>query len=222
MALELESGELYAENMSVAELLATDSAYEARGFNLTQKGYLLGVPFLITGIRFAAIPPIPDKGPNKGVQPRGYVTLECAVYPEDAVKRALTAKRISHYDREARTTTIPSAMEDLRVLPEERFVVNDGSTGLRRQMVFLLHRYGYISVVDSADRLDERDPAFDLPWDQWHSIGAQVTTVGDVELPYISRDIGTGGPFVMKAPRGLRVSEYTVDGMGDAETFYLG
>jgi hypothetical protein len=222
VTLELESGELYAENMSVAELLAVESAYEARGFNLAQKGYLLGVPFVITGLRFAAIPPVPDKGPNKGVKARGYVTAECAVYPEADVKRALQAKRISHYDREARTTTIPTAMEDLRVLPEERFVFNDGSTGFRRQIVFLLHRYGYISVVDSTDRMDERDPAFDLPWDEWHSIGSQITTVGDVDLPYISRDNIKPAPFILKAPRGLRVSEYTADGIGDAETFYLG
>ena len=221
MAMELESGELYAENMSVEDLLALESAYEARGFNLTQKGFLIGFPFLVTGVKFAVIPPTPDKGPNKGVKPRGYVTLECAAYPEDAVKRALSSKRIVHYDREARTSEIPTALEDLRVLPEERFVINDGSTGLRRQMVFLLHRYGYISVV-AGERLDERDPRLDLAWDEWHSIGAQVSAVGEVEVPYITRDIVTAKPFILRAPRGLRVSEYTVDGSGDAETFYLG
>lgn len=220
--MELESGELYAENMTASELLAIETAYEARGFNLAQKGFLIGFPFAVIGVKFAVIPPAPDKGPNKGIKQRGYVTLECVAYPSDDVKRALSAKRIVHYDRDARTSEIPTALEDLRVLPEERFVINDGSTGLRRQMVFLLHRYGYISVADTADRLDERDPRFDLPWDEWHSIGAQTSLIGEVEVPYITRDNATGKPFVLKAPRGLRVSEYTVEGSGDAETFYLG
>lgn len=221
MALSLPSGDLYAENMSVEDLIELEGGYTAAGFNLIPKNFLLGVPLVVTGLRFQPII-VPEKGPNKGVKPRGYVTCEAAVYPELDVKRQVTMGRVVHYlgDRKFETA---ASLEDLKVAPTERIVFNDGSTGIRRQIVQLLHNNGFIQVVPTP-KIDERDPILDTPWDEWTNIGVQRTMIGEIEAPYICRSYDGAKPLTIRCPRGLRVSDYeNPTGQGDiAETYYLG
>lgn len=221
MTLALDGGIKTAENMSVEELLELETGYTAPGYNLIPKNFLLGVPLLVTGVRYQAII-IPTKGPNKGVKPRGYVTCEAAIYPHEKVDRQVSMGRVTHYLGD-NTFENPSTMNDLKVAPNERIVFNDGSTGIRRQITQLLHNAGFIQVV-ATPHLDEKDPILDTPWDEWVSMGAQRTMIGaDLEAPYICRTNDGANPLTIRAPRGLRVSPYdNPDGAGTAETYYLG
>src|ERR1700753_1824361 len=96
MSLEAIDSAPMAEMMNVDDYLSLETAYEVIGSNLIPKAFLLGVPLLVTGIRFQRIE-IPEKGPNKGIEPRGYITCEAMVYPADYVERQLSMGRIIHY-----------------------------------------------------------------------------------------------------------------------------
>lgn len=118
-----------------------------KGRALTNKEELIGVPFIITAVRF-----------NPASKTRDFVSIECVT--QDNVER----------------------------------VINDGSTGIRRQIVQYLASKERIP----AGYADQPD--------------AQLVTEKDPPLMVDG--------LRLVCPRGLRVSEY-INEHGDAKTFYL-
>lgn len=102
-------------------------------------------------------------------------------------------------------------------------VFNDGSTGIRRQLLSYLLSKG-IARVSSGDELPASSEAGDLPCGQleWNAPAEEKGGTGADGLPRLSYVI----PVKLHAPRGLRVSNYTYTDEGGkqrpASTYYLG
>jgi len=181
-------------NISYAELNASDQ-YRIPGWDLVDnKDHLLGVPFIIVGVTFQM--PVADKGRPAGA--RDYVSC-----------RAIIGGNAELAEAEERGW-IPGK---LAFKPEERILFNDGSTGIRRDIVKILHTAQLIDVGH------EDDPGrFDLPWTEWASF-SQAAQQGENVVPeFITNH--RGNLFTLKARRGLRKSEYSNE-YGDAVTYYL-
>lgn len=163
---------------------------------------LAGVPFVILGGTFRS----GFVREVKGKKYTGdYVSLEILM-GDDA---AFTARGIS-LDGKA-----------FRPLQVVRF--NDGSTGVRRQMVSYLAAKGYIQVSDTP--LDEigtaggkmGDSEFDIPVSYWKDV-----MIGDLRFDVESNAIYDFKiPRGLSCPRGLRESAYKNEN-GDGLTRYLG
>lgn len=93
----------------------------------------------------------------------------------------------------------------------EPCVINDGSTGIRRQVVDLLVRKGFVDAGEAHvdTETGEKFSALDNPVNLWKK--GQETAHEGWDLDYV-------------IPRGLRISDYTfsVNGVtGEARTYYL-
>lgn len=167
--------------------------------SLEDKLPLLGVPMLITRVTYR---------PKGAMQERGYVSVEAII---------ADAKRIGDAIRRGWIPNVQD-MSDFPYEPEEKIVFNDGSTGIRRQLTAILHIQEYLNIGAYEPHAGQGvDPAFDRDWSNWQSfsdtttqkVGGDVIDIPDFEL--------VPGIF---ARRGLRVSQYDMDGTA-AETFYL-
>lgn len=182
-------------NISYAELAGSDM-YQIPGWDLVDnKDQLLGVPFIIVGVTFQM--PVADKARPAGQ--RDYVSCRAVIGGPDELAEALERN------------WIPNGA--LAFKPEERILFNDGSTGVRRDIVKILHSSGLIDVGH------EDDPArFDLPWTQWNSF-SQSAQQGENVVPEFTTN-HRGNLFALRARRGLRRSDYTNE-YGDSSTYYL-
>lgn len=105
--------------------------------------------------------------------------------------------------------------------PSNKILINDGSTGFRRNVLEHLVRHGYVSLPDPIVTGGSKgSSSYDLPVKGWKEIHR-----GDV----VKREDGTLGYAVSFAPplicpRGVRVSTYVnpVNTSETASTFYLG
>jgi hypothetical protein len=183
--------------ISQAELDSSEEFYEIPGFGLvTDKKTVIGLPFSILGVTFQK--PVKDKANEYGE--RDYVTLRCVVHDAahiaDALRRGLIPSGEAAYD------------------PEERIVINDGSTGIRRQIVKMLHSAKLIDIGAI-----ESEFSYDKPWTQWESF-SQSEFQGEDEVPGFTKN-HNGNQLHIKARRGLRASVYSNEYAEDAVTFYL-
>ncbi len=160
---------------------------------------LIGVPMVITRVTYR---------PRAAKMERGYVSVEAVIGDVPHILQAVTRGWIPGVER----------IVDFPFSPEELIVFNDGSTGIRRQLTFLLHGAGELNIgkYKETSRVGV-DSAFDRDWSQWESFKtATIQKVNDAEI-----EIPDFQGLQIFAPHGLRVSEYTADGVGDATTFYL-
>lgn len=189
--------------MSYEELAAMDTI-RLTGLSLVSKEELLGVPHIITRTTYW----MPKK------DQKGMVSVEATVASADYLKYAITRGWIPNIE----------TPDDLRILPSERIVYNDGGTGIRRQLTGLAHDAGAIDVGhEDMDNLLR----FDIPWPEWDSFmdsRYQSQEVGMVptvfRYPHPTEE-GSYRPFLAKVDRGLRVSRYSNEHADDVETFYL-
>jgi len=163
---------------------------------------LEGVPFVILGgtFRTGFVREV------KGQKYKGdYVSLEILLGDE----KAFAARGVSLDGK---------AFQPLQVA---RF--NDGSTGVRRQIVSYLAAKGYIQVSDTP--LDEigtaggkmGDSEFDIPVNYWKDV-----MQGDLRFDIEGDSVYDFKiPRGLSCPRGLRSSEYRNE-FGDGVTRYLG
>lgn len=181
-------------NVNYADLNASDQ-YRIPGWDLVDnKDLLMGVPFIIVGVTFQM--PVADKGRPSGE--RDYVSCRAVIGNDEALAEA------------EERGWIPGK---LAFKPEERILFNDGSTGIRRDIVKILHSAGLIDVGH------EDDPGrFDLPWTQWKSFSQSAAQGENVVPEFVSNH--RGNLFTIKARRGVRKSEYSNE-YGDAVTYYL-
>lgn len=135
------------------------------------KHQLMGVPFLITGIRYQEYDPTVEGA-------RGYVSLEF---------------------------TTESGING---------VVNDGSTGIRRQVTKIMHKLGIIDVGTVVD-----DSSYDKGYHDW----LKWPGMGEADNPDLIEALLDGRPLRIQCLRGLRVSSYPnpKNPSDTAETWYL-
>jgi hypothetical protein len=183
--------------ISYEELASNPEMFSVPGFGLVDdKAQLLGVPHIVVGVTFQ----IPLKDATSKFGERDYVTLRAVVADERTLAYA------------ASRGWIPGKVVPFR--PNELICYNDGSTGVRRDIVKILDAAGLIEVGHH----DEKD-RYDMPWSMWDSF-SQSAEQGDNIVPEFVHN-PNGNLFTLRVDRGLRVStyqnEYTKEGM----TYYL-
>lgn len=170
----------------------SEGADEHVGFDLQKdKSPLVGVPFIITSATFR------DgvmRGTKSNPIPTNYVSLEIVIGDVAALTKAVKRGRLS--------ANVPFD-------PNERLVLNDGSTGIYRQIVSYLNSKGIIQVPAGREDGEVGECRYDTYRASWTGWDANETTDPRFEFTYL-------------CPRGLRVSEYDSDYSADgASTFYL-
>lgn len=171
-------------------LVATAPVIDGR--DIVKPANLIGVPFLITGATIR-------DGVRRAVgggksEPTNYVSVELTVGSKGLLEKALRRGRITQ-----------EQFDDLD--PYEALVINDGSTGICRQIVAHLHDIGAIQVPAG----DNDGPAGASRWDIYRADWLSDRDLSDD--PHFS--------FELMCPRGTRKSDYEND-FGDATTHYLG
>lgn len=182
--------------LSAADLFASAESFEVEGYGLvSDKMTLIGVPFVVVGVRYQK--PVEVKnGPA-----RDYVTLESIIG---------TSAMIAEAEERG---LIPGGKCAWK--PEERVVINDGSTGIRRQVTKMLQSAGLLNVGEVTD-----DSSYDRSWIDWESFSQDNGKDGEQMAPYFTRN-PNGNQLIIKAFRGLRVSQYTNEYTDEGVTFYL-
>lgn len=183
--------------LDYSSLIESGEFYQIPGFGLvSDKDQLIGVPHAIIGVTFQM--PVKDKAAPAGE--RDYVTL-----------RAIVADQ-AHLDEAVERRWIPAGKPPFK--PGELICYNDGSTGIRRDVVKILQNFGLIEVGH-----EDEPNRFDLPWTMWNSF-SQFAEQGENTVPEFSTN-HQGNLFVLKVGRGLRKSEYSNDYAENAVTYYL-
>lgn len=177
-----------------------DLADEVEGYDLIRDEAmfeLVGVPFAIFKLQY-----------REGIQRKGvpwrddYVSIQLRVAPAKVLANSLD--RITSRRR-------GDLVKDKQAIakPGEELIINDGSTGLYRQVTQYLCAKQIIDVGDAFPETGEKGECrYDLPRSEW-LVGAEQATEGI--------------PVRLRCSRGLRYSEYTNDYTGDkkAVTWYL-
>ena len=177
-------------------------ADEIEGYDLLRDEALydlVGIPFIGYRVVF-----------RDGIQRKGspwrddYASLELRIAPSNVVMATIT--RIQA--RRKSLNVAPLTMGQVTSLPGEQVVINDGSTGIYRQMVQYLVAKEHITLPEGEEAGEKGDSIYDLPRSQWLS-GA---------------DKASGGiDIALRCARGLRFSEYRNEYTGDdeARTWYI-
>lgn len=161
---------------------------------------LVGVPFVVTKVYFR------DgeyRRPGEAF-PDDFVSLEVVTAPEEAYDKLVPRNR-----RRFAEDGVPLESE---IGPNELVVINDSSTGIKRQITWYLHSHGYINVDSSIP------PDFEVlsggmgqnPLDGFRSgweFGAAEAEKG-IEIRLLVK-------------KGLRLSRYSNDYAADVTTYYL-
>lgn len=162
---------------------------------------LVGVPMVITRVTYR---------PKAAKTERGFVSVEAVIGDEPAIRQAIRRGWIPNVER----------FEDFPFVPEELVVFNDGSTGIRRQLTMILQSARKLDIGP----WDEGDnSAFDRDWSEWNVFAtSSKQNIGeDSQGNPVQIDIPDFTDLRIFATHGLRVSNYTAAGVGDATTFYL-
>lgn len=170
------------------------------GGALIAKPVLEGIPFGILGVTFR-------EGFSRAIKGQKLKGDYASVTVMIADERALDMSGVDWKNR--------------GVKPLDVRIVNDGGTGIRRQICRYLHTRSYAVVTTASDdeiseggALGESD--FDIPVGLWSEIlKGEISTNEDGTKVY-----EVGFDRMVISNRGLRVSKYTND-EGENETWYL-
>jgi hypothetical protein len=170
---------------------------EVEGYDLVKEDALLslvGVPFMITSVTF-----------RDGIQSKerpyrdDYVSLELTVAPPAVLTE--TADRIASRRKTYDLPLIGMARA------EEQLVINDGSTGIYRQITQYLSAKGLILLPPGEEEGEKGETVYDLPRSNWESGADEATSGIDIKL---------------RCSRGLRFSDYDNPyGPDKARTWYI-
>lgn len=167
-------------------------ADEVEGYDLIRDDAL----FALVGVPFGAFRVIYREGiQRKGAKWRDdYVSVETRVAPAQIM--AAVAGRIATRRAAAARSLKLSELPVPAAFPDEQLVINDGSTGLYRQITGYLHAKELIKLPEGDVEGGKGDSIYDLPRSQWLA-GAEEASKGI--------DIN------MRCSRGLRFSDYEND-----------
>lgn len=181
------------------------------GHDLAEKEALIGVPFIVTAVVYR------DGVPGKAVVdgklttvPTNYVSAEIMIGTRQDILVAMQRKRIT-----------PEQAE--RITPLEKLVINDGSTGIMRQLTAYLVSREVISVPDGPEGGSTGESRYDVYRASWVDSMVSLYEPGtNNPLPSVRFDLTGWGAVAppLHCPRGLRRSDYDAGGQ-TATTYYL-
>lgn len=185
--------------MSFSDML--DEAVEVQGNQLVKEELfdeLVGVPFLITKVTFRR----GMKDPLNKNRWMAYVSAEAVIADETYLSR----RKIDLSDRP--------------FVPGDHIVLNDGSTGIYRQIVAVLESQGFITLPEGPVQGAKGQTRLDAPPSEWTDVDAGESWFGEVGSDSEGFMLYTANVRIF-APRGLRLSTYSNDYTQDAKTRYL-
>lgn len=199
--------EPYNPALHTAEDLWSAGTHEVQGYDLVSgkdnmdlMRALVGVPFVIVRMVFRKGDYTREKDGIKTVM--DYVTVEAVIAPLDRLTPRL---KFAH-----------KTLDELPFGPEQHIVINDGSTGIRRQCTEYLSKVEYIGLPDGPVNGAIGDSIYDTPQEEWQFFGGDVRFGANDGTQVSTFDVR------LACPRGLRESEYTNEYTQDGHTFYLG
>jgi len=218
---DIEEAEVVQENLPATqeeaeqEYLPTARAWDdedsvdvVEGSDLeSDKEMLVGVPFIITKVFFRD-----GKFLRHGQSfPDDFVSIELVTAPADNPLWKKVERK-----REA----FPGIPTETDVMPNEQIVINDSSTGIKRQIVSYLHDKKLITVTTPESDYKEAAPRglSDLSGE----LGTNAFDANRNLLLEGAEAAEKGISVRLKCPRGLRVSTYENDYTPEGKTFYLG
>jgi hypothetical protein len=193
---------VHAAQATVDEWWATPEADEVEGYDLLRDEALfdiVGLPFLASNVIYR------DGIQRPNVPYRDdYASVELRIAPSAVVLRDLN--RIQA--RRKSFNVAPLTVDQAASLPGQQFVLNDGSTGLYRQITEYVAAKELIKLPDGEIEGSKGESILDLPRSQWLS-GAE--------------EASAGLPILLRCSRGVRYSRYKNEYTGDkwAVTWYL-
>jgi hypothetical protein len=155
----------------------------------------------LVGVPFKGLLAVYREGvQRKGVEYRDdYVSLELRVAPAIIVLRDL-----ARIQTRRRSYEVPGLTnQQVGSLPGQQLVINDGSTGIYRQITEYLAAKELITLPDGAMQGEKGECIFDLPRSAWVT-GSEAAT--------------SGIPIRLNCGRGLRFSEYSNEYLAPGET----
>lgn len=175
-----------------------NEADEVQGYRLLKDeefDTLVGVPFIITKL-------ICRQGEAIGNGHEGfYFSHEVVIAPEDVLNKFV------------------KDLSKIAVAPGEHVVFNDGSTGIYRQDVQYLMGRGFIELPSPIIVNGKSgESTFDLSPEKWSGINPDA---GDLRYDNNGTAIYIADVRI-SCPRGIRLSGYDAEGIGKAQTRYLG
>ena len=177
-----------------------ESADIVEGSDLeSDKEQLVGVPFIITKVFFRD-----GKYMRPGESiPDDFVSVELVTAPENFKGWKKVERKREAY---------PGIPKETEIGPDEQIVINDSSTGIKRQVVQYLHAKGLITVDESTPR-DHSDLS--------GTLGESPFDADRATLLEGANEAEKGIEVRLVCPRGLRVSFYENDFTPEGKTFYL-
>lgn len=209
---ELDYSHLDIAQASYEELMQVPGL-AVEGATIVDKGWLLGVPHIVTSATFWT-----PKASKDGSR-MGMVSLEGITADAKTLERQIRLGRILERHADGTETRIIKAIDELGFYPGERIVYNDESTGIRRTVVGWLVKHDLIQLPKTAPK-GFTGNMLDLPWTAWDAF-SENTTQGELVVPRFTK-LTSGNPFIIHAMRGLRVSEYSNDYTDEGLTYYFG
>lgn len=207
---ELDYSGVSTELASYEELMQVPG-FMVTGATIVDKGWLLGVPHIVTSATFWT--PKQDKN---GLR-MGMVSLEGVIANATLLERQIRLGRV--LERVGDETRVIKSLDELGFYPDERIVYNDESTGIRRNVVKWLADTSLITLPKAAPKGYDGN-LYDLPWPMWDAF-SENTLQGELVVPRFTK-MASGNPFLIHAARGLRVSEYKNDYTDEGLTYYFG
>jgi hypothetical protein len=208
---QVTEAEIKAAPVSLWDSLNTEQAtFEVQGSQLEREKWgLLGIPFIVLSVHF--------QSPTE-TRPRGYVTLETVIAPKDVIEQQIKYGRVPMGLEADAFASFDAWHDRWGIEPGAPLLFNDGSTGIRREIVEMLHLSGLINVGFSpTERKDEGRFVFDRPFTEWADSGSLVQ-VGSGETARMEPHFDNAGKAFIKVHRGLRVSKKDEE---SKETFSL-
>lgn len=132
--------------------------------------------------------------PRKGMK-GDYVSVECIVADQDILEDPIISRHIA---------------QPISVYGNEAVIFNDSGTGVRRSLTMMCETHGLINV----GKLVDGENPYDRQYQLWES-GGDLAQDG-----FRAEDFGHKA--IVRALRGLRVSEYDHPEFGPATTWYFG
>jgi hypothetical protein len=179
-----------------------EAADDVEGYDLLRDEALydlVGVPF----VGYKAV--FRDGIQRKGAAYRDdYVSLELRVAPAAVIMRD-----IARVQSRRKSFNVPPLTESQALsLPGQQLVINDGSTGVYRQIMQYLVAKERITLPEGNEEGGKGDSIYDLPRSQWLKADTDETDSFNISL---------------RCMRGLRFSDYENEYTGDstARTWYI-
>lgn len=149
---------------------------------------LMGVPFIIYKVVYR---------PKRSEKfERDWVSVEMQIAPKQVVEQEIKRKRVPNVE----------SLEGLTVLPGSKVVVNDGSTGMRRQLTRVFHEKGIINVGGDPSMGGKRFDRESAEWEECTQFEVFTDEDGTVrEVPTISTWLD-GTPLRIPIRHGFRAS----------------